>query len=53
MSNNLLAMLNNEDAATLTEYSLIVGLVAVACVFALQTFAAKIQILLNAATTQF
>jgi Flp pilus assembly pilin Flp len=53
MSESLLALLKNEDGATLTEYSLIVGLIAVACVFSLRSLSSNVQILLNSATTKF
>lgn len=53
MLKTLLAMLNNETGATLTEYSVIVGLIAVTCVLALKFLSTNVQTLLNSASTKF
>jgi Flp pilus assembly pilin Flp len=50
---SFISVLYNEDGSTLAEYSLIVGLIAVACVFALQNLSSQTNNLLNFASTKF
>jgi pilus assembly protein Flp/PilA len=40
---NFLAMINDDEGATLVEYGLVVSLIAVACIVAMQTLSTNIQ----------
>ncbi len=52
MPKNFLAMLRDEDGATLVEYALIVSLIAIAAVAALQNLGTKVKGPLSDAATQ-
>lgn len=53
MLKNLLAILNNEDGATLVEYAVIVALIAVSSVLALKSLSTNVNIGLNSTSQQF
>jgi pilus assembly protein Flp/PilA len=49
MYNSFVSMLRNDDGATLVEYSLVVALIAVACITAVTTLGGKVNAKLNTA----
>ncbi len=52
MFNNLRSMIQNDEGATLVEYSLVVALIAVAAIAAMTFLSGKVQALFSSAGNQ-
>jgi pilus assembly protein Flp/PilA len=51
MTKKLIAMVQGEEGASLVEYGLLVGLIAVVCVLAVTVLGQRISIMFNAIAT--